>query len=166
MCIFWSKPLVLAFRLGRSWPHPLFCTILKIFSVILWNLPRSHLCLWNFIMYVLVHISVNQHSKFEGISNFTPNLYLFEIWQVFLWKVTDFHLHHLHFAFPLGQSESNFRQIFGVRKLFIEPLSYHTLLVCVILYLAILVELWLVTDRQTDRPTYILGHSIRYNMLS
>jgi len=23
MCIFWTKPLVLAFRLNQSWPHPL-----------------------------------------------------------------------------------------------------------------------------------------------
>jgi len=24
MCIFWSKPLVLAFRLSQSWPHPMY----------------------------------------------------------------------------------------------------------------------------------------------
>jgi len=29
MCIFWSKPLVLAFRLSQSWPHPLCCSLKK-----------------------------------------------------------------------------------------------------------------------------------------
>jgi len=32
MCIFWSKPLVLAFKLSQSWPHPSCAAVRQDFS--------------------------------------------------------------------------------------------------------------------------------------
>ena len=52
-----------------------------------------------------------------------------------------------------GWPRSNFKKIFGIRKL--ESLGYR---VCVFLCLVISVQLWLVTDGQTDRQTQ--GQSI------
>jgi len=59
-----------------------------------------------------------------------------------------------------GWPRSNFAEIFVIRKTRVPGLSCGV--VCVILSLAVLVELWLVTDRQTDTGPWLVPrmHSI------
>jgi len=61
-------------------------------------------------------------------------------------KVADFNPPHLHLVPP----QSNVAKIFGIKKL-VPEISCG--FVCVILRLAVLVELRLVTDRRTGRQT-------------
>ena len=56
-----------------------------------------------------------------------------------------------------GWPRSNFAEIFGNRKL--ESLGYRVVLFCVILCLAVLVELRLVTDRHRRTETQTQAHS-------
>jgi len=59
---------------------------------------------------------------------------------------------------------SNFAEIFGIRKL--ESLGVPCGVVCVILRLAVLVELRLVTDGQTDRHRHRPMASVRVHVYS
>ena len=72
-------------------------------------------------------------------------------------KFADFTLPHLHLALPLGVTPFEFRKNFWHQKTRVPGLSCGV--VCVFLCLAILVELRLVTDRQThtDRRTHDHG---------
>jgi len=66
-------------------------------------------------------------------------------------KNRRFNQPHLDLALPLGVIPSEFRGDFWRQKTRVPWLSYSV--VCVILGLAIFVEVLLVTDRQTDRNT-------------
>jgi len=66
-------------------------------------------------------------------------------------KVADFDPPHLHLAPPHGVIPVEFRGDLRRPKTRVPGLSCSV--VCVILRLAVLVELRLVTDRQTDRRT-------------
>jgi len=63
-----------------------------------------------------------------------------------------FNLPHLYLAFPLGVIPLEFRRDFWHQKTRGSGPSYGV--VCVILGLAVFVELRLVIDRRTDRPTH------------
>ena len=78
-------------------------------------------------------------------SNYVPILHLF--WDIARYwsKITDFYPTHLYTAHPSKVTPLEF---FGIRKLTVPGLSYNA--VHVTLCLATLVELRLVTDRQTD----------------
>jgi len=66
-------------------------------------------------------------------------------------KVDDVDPPHLHLAPPYGVTPVEFRGDLWLRKTRLPGLSCGV--VCVILRLAVLVELRLVTDGRTDRPT-------------
>ena len=78
----------------------------------------------------------------------------------YLSKFVNFDLPHLHLAPPLGVTPFEFRKDFWRQKTRVPGLSCGV--VCLFLCLAILVELRLVTDRQTDRhrQTQTHGHGI------
>ena len=67
----------------------------------------------------------------------------------YLSKVADFDPPHLNLAPPQGVTPVEFRGDLWLQKTRVPGLSCGV--VCVILRLAVLVELRLVTDRQTDR---------------
>jgi len=69
----------------------------------------------------------------------------------YLWKVADFDPPHLHLVPPVGGTPVEFRGDLWHQKTRVPGLSCGV--VCVILRLAILVELRLVTDRRTDGRT-------------
>ena len=81
-------------------------------------------------------------------------LYRFRDIASYLSKVADFDLPHLHLAPPHGVIPVEFRGDLWHPKTRVPVLSCGV--VCVILRLAVLVELRLVTDRQTDGRTQ--GH--------
>ena len=69
----------------------------------------------------------------------------------YLSKVDDFDPTHLHSAPPLGVTPVEFRGDLWLQKTSVPGLSCGV--VCVILRLAVLVELRLVTDGRTERQT-------------
>jgi len=69
----------------------------------------------------------------------------------YLWKVADFDSPHLHLVPPLGVTPVEFRGDLWRQKTRVPGLSCGV--VCVILRLAVLVDLRLVTDTDTDRQT-------------
>ena len=83
--------------------------------------------------------------------NHASILYRFRDTASYLSKVTDFDPPHLHLAPPQGVTPVEFRGDLWHPKTSVPGLSCGV--VCVILRLAVLVELRLVTDRRTDRQT-------------
>ena len=86
---------------------------------------------------------------FDLNRNHASILYRFLHIAGYLSKVADFDPPHLHTAPPQGVTPVEFRGDLWQQKTRIPGLSCGV--VCVILRLAVLVELRLVTDRQTDR---------------
>ena len=82
-------------------------------------------------------------------------LYRFRDIAGYLSKVADFDPPHLHSAPSQGVSPVEFRRDLCRQKTRVPGLSCGV--VCVILRLAVLVELRLVTDSQTDRQTQAHG---------
>jgi len=78
-------------------------------------------------------------------------LYLFRDIAGYLSKVADFDPPHLHSVPPLGVTPVEFRGYLWLQKTRVPGLSCGV--VCVILRLAVLVDLRLDTDRQTDGRT-------------
>jgi len=83
--------------------------------------------------------------------NHASILYRFRDTASYLSKVTDFDPLHLHLAPSQGVTPVEFRGDLWHPKTSVPGLSCGV--VCVILRLAVLVELRLVTDRRTDRQT-------------
>jgi len=69
----------------------------------------------------------------------------------YLWKFADFNRPHLHLVPPFGVTLVEFHGDLWRRKSRLPGLSCSV--VCVIVHLAILVELQLVTDKQAYRLT-------------
>ena len=78
-------------------------------------------------------------------------MYRFRDTASYLSKFANFDLPHLQLSPPLGVTPVELRKDFWHQKTRVQGLSYGV--VCVLLYLAILVEHRLVTDRQTDGHT-------------
>ena len=99
-----------------------------------------------------------RYSTYDFLFDFNRNhaslLYRFRDIAGYLSKVADFDPPHLHLAPPQGVIPVEFRGDLWHQKTRIPGLSSGV--VCVILRLAVLVELRLVTDGQTDRRTQ--GH--------
>ena len=74
----------------------------------------------------------------------------------YLSKVADFDPPHLHSAPSYGVTPVEFRGDLWLKKTRVPGLSCGV--VCVILRLAVFVELRLVTDGQTDRQTQTQAH--------
>ena len=86
---------------------------------------------------------------FDINRNHASILYGFRDTAGYLSKVADFDPPHLHLAPPQGVTPVKFRGDLWLQKTRVPGLSWGV--VCVILRLAVLVELRLVTDRRTDR---------------
>ena len=84
-------------------------------------------------------------------SNCVPILHRFWDTPKYWSKSADVNLPHLYLVPPFGVMSLEFRRYFWQRKTGVPGLSYGV--VSVILSLAIFVQLRLVTDRRTDRPT-------------
>ena len=78
-------------------------------------------------------------------------MYRFRDTACYLSKFANFNLPHLHLAPPLGVTPVEFRKKIWRQKTRVPGLSYGV--VCVILRLAVLVELRLVTDTHTQTDT-------------
>jgi len=88
---------------------------------------------------------------FDFNRNYVSIFYRFRDIAGYLSKVADFDPPHLHLASPWGVTPVEFRGDLWHQKSRLPGLSCGV--VCVILRLAVLVELRLVTDGQTDRET-------------
>ena len=97
----------------------------------------------------------HRQSAYNFLFDFNRNhasiLYRFRDIAGYLWKVADFDRPHLHSAPSQRVTPVEFRRDLWYQKTRIPGLSCGV--VWVILRLAVLVELRLVTDRQTDRQT-------------
>ena len=89
--------------------------------------------------------------QFDFNRNHASILYCFRYIAGYLSKVADFDPPHLHLAPPQGVIPVEFRGDLWQQKTRVPGLS--CCVVCVILCLAVLVELRLVADRRTDRQT-------------
>ena len=94
------------------------------------------------------------HMQFDFNRNYAYILYRFRDIASYLSKVADFDPPHLHLAPSQGVIPVEFRTDLWHQKARLPALSCGV--VCVILRLAVLVELRLVTDRRTDTRTQ--GH--------
>ena len=100
------------------------------------------------------NVTIRQ-SAYDFLFDFNRNhasiLYRFRDIARYLSKVDDFDPPHLHLAPLQGVTPVEFRGDLWLQKTRVPGLSCGV--VCVILRLAVLVELRLVTDRKTDRQT-------------
>ena len=78
---------------------------------------------------------------------------LHRVWDIarYWWKSADLNLPHLYLAPPFGVMSLEFRRYFWLQKTRVPGLLCDV--VCVILGLAIFVELRIVTDGRSDRQT-------------
>ena len=115
--------------------------------------------------------AVRGHSRSSAMSPFDrayttsystliETMYRFRHIASYLSKVADFDRPHLHLAPPQGVIQVEFRGDLWHQKTRIPELSCGV--ICVILRLAVLVELRLVTDRRTDTGQWLVPrmHSI------
>jgi len=97
------------------------------------------------------HRQNKRQNAYDFLFNFNRNyastLYRFRDIASYLWKVANFNLPHLHLVLPLVE----FRWDLWRQKTRVPVLSCG--FVCVILYLAVLTQYWLVIDRQMDTDT-------------
>ena len=95
-----------------------------------------------------------RQSAYDLLFDFNRNhasiLYCFRDITGYLWKVADFDPLHLHLVPPQGVTRVEFRRDLQRQKTRLSGLSCG--FVCVILHLAVLLELRLVTDRHRHRP--------------
>ena len=100
---------------------------------------------------VIGNVTIRQ-SAYDFLFDFSRNhasiFYRFRDIAGYLRKVADFDPPHLHSVTPQGMTPDEFRGDLSLQKTRVAGLSCGV--VCVILSLAVLVELRLVTDRQTQ----------------